>query len=482
MTYVDPDAALAAMTTIWREFGNEVSPPLLAAWRTMCNALNEAGQGSVGWTALAMPTGVGKTQFAALYCALMPNPALTVQNIRTFALHPGVLFVTRLISEANKFVERVNKLAGRKIAAAYYRNSPLALEEAARFPVLAITHAACERHQRSDASNAIGETVWEQLMRWHDGGRGKVIIDETPNFIMPVQINSTWLGDVHALRWFPNADMRLYVEIEALLYSITDPRLAHKSRAIDAAEFELINRINVGKIREHLASLDDYALALNCSKGEDASSRDICERTLSSIEALQRNAWAWLSWRGQTAQINSASLHPSLSNGSGVILDATAPLYLGYDLLSPTAKVVKAPPNVRRYDNVTLHVARGHRAGKGYVTEHAEKLWPQYRAALQAALPNGERVLVCTHKEFREKVDVAPLPRISFAHYGEIDGRNDWANYEAVALLGLPYLDNATPANVAQALLGAQTTEWLQSASARRTSTHCPTSAPMRQI
>lgn len=38
-----------------------------------------------------------------------------------------------------------------------------------------------------------------------------------------------------------------------------------------------------------------------------------------------------------------------------------------------------------------------------------------------------------------------------------------------MALLGLPYLDGATPANIAQALLGAQTTEWLQTPAARHT-------------
>lgn len=69
-------------------------------------------------------------------------------------------------------------------------------------------------------------------------------------------------------------------------------------------------------------------------------------------------------------------------------------------------------------------------------------------------------------------MDTVPLPRITFAHYGEIDGRNDWAAYEAVALLGLPYLDGATPANTAQAILGAQTTEWLQTPAERRTNAH----------
>jgi hypothetical protein len=66
MAHVDPDIAVEEMTALWRELGLEASEPLRRTWESMCLALNEAWQRSVGWTALAMPTGIGKTQFAAL--------------------------------------------------------------------------------------------------------------------------------------------------------------------------------------------------------------------------------------------------------------------------------------------------------------------------------------------------------------------------------------------------------------------------------
>jgi hypothetical protein len=73
----------------------------------------------------------------------------------------------------------------------YHSKSSTTLTEAVQFPVLAITHAGCERHQLSGAMDTNGNTVWEQLITWHHGRRGKIIIDETPNFITPVQIRQS---------------------------------------------------------------------------------------------------------------------------------------------------------------------------------------------------------------------------------------------------------------------------------------------------
>jgi len=470
MAHVDPDIAIAAMTRLWRNFGNEVSSPLVRSWRIMCEALNAAGQPkSVGWTALAMPTGIGKTQFAALYCALIPNPQITLNNLKLGDLHPGVLFVTRFTEEANRFVEQVNQHAGRKVAAAYHSDASTTLADATRFPILAITHRACELYQSEDTIATDEGTIWEHLTGWLQSRRAKIIIDETPNFAACVQLNSNWLAQtLGALKYLTDANRTQYSALESLLASITHPETTNRSRRLRTDEIEDIHEIDTRRMREALSAADNYALAVECGPTK-TSLRAVVQKTLSAIEAIQSNGWAWISYRNKIAQLNSATLHPSLRDGSGIILDATAAVYPGYGLLSPPANVIAAPANVRNYDNVKLYVARGHKAGKGYMADHVEKLWPQYREAIEAALPNAERILVCLHKIAREKVDVTALPRVSLAHYGEIDGRNDWDTHEAVALLGLPYLDGATPANIAQALLGAQTTEWLQTPATRHT-------------
>jgi hypothetical protein len=469
MAHVDPDIAVKAMSELWCKFGNEVSSPLLSTWKRMCLAFNEAGQRSVGWTVLAMPTGIGKTQFAALYCALMHNPALSAYNFSTIALHPGVLFVTAFVAEAIKFADCVNALAGSNIAAAYYKGSPTKLIDAAHFPVLAITHSACERHQAYGTRGTNENIVWEQLITWQQGYRAKIILDERPNFVTPVKIKTKELTQtLGALRWLRGANTSLYAGIEQLLATITDPSSGNRNRRITCSEFACIQSVDTDLILEHLNSVDDDALTVDRST-DNTSLRKTCEKTIEALEQLQANGWGWVSFKRRTAQLNSAILHPSLHNGSGVVLDATAGLNAGYGLLRPAAKVVAASPNTRRYDNVTLHLAWGHNAGKEYLVERADRLWSEYRSAIESVLPADDQVLVCCPKEFEYKVsnDLANSSRMTFAHWGDIDGRNDWDKHEAVALIGLFYLPSAVHINVAQALLGPQTDHWLQDSDAR---------------
>ncbi|MCC8980922.1 hypothetical protein [Bradyrhizobium acaciae] len=474
MTHVDADIAVKEMTTLWRSFGLEVSSPLQDTWRRMCMALNEAGNSSVGWTTLAMPTGIGKTQFTALYCALLEAPSLSLDNIRSNNLHPGVLFVTRLVSEAKTFTDHVNKLAGRTIAAAYYGGSDTKLSDAANFPVLSITHAACERHQSCGKNDSIGGNTWEQLTTWQLGSRGKLIIDETPNFISSTRIDTKELAQtIGALAWLRGANRELYANMKRLLVASTDTTVGSRNRRITDAEFEHIHSIDTALILDHLKSIDDDAITLGPNTGR-TSLRKTCTDTIEAISGMQRNGWGWISHNGLTAQIHSAALHPSLLTGSGLILDATAGLYPGYGLLSPPAKIIPAAENTRRYDNVTLHLAWGQVGGKDNLVRAADYLWPEYRAAIQSILPVSSRILVCCHEEFEQKVcnDPSNPARMTFAHYGNIDGRNDWNDYEAVALVGLFYLPVAAHINTAQALLGPQTNDWLQDSQFRAVGTN----------
>jgi hypothetical protein len=476
MAHVDPDIAVRAMTALWRSFGNEISGPLVGTWRSMCDALNLAAHtecSSSGWTALAMPTGIGKTQFAALYCALMPNPALDSYNYRTVALHPGVLFVTRFTAEADKFVEAVNQHAGCNIAAAYHQKSSTKLAHAANFPVLAITHVTCEHRQAHARIDTCGDNVWEQLIAWRQGQRAKIIIDETPNFVTPVQIETKDLTQtLGALSRLRDANRQLYAPIEQLVDATTDPQLGNRNRRITPCEFDCIRSIDTGLILQHLKSVDNDDIVLSHSS-EKTSLRKTCKDTIEAIANLQRNGWGWVSLKPRTAQLNSATLHPSLQNGSGVILDATAGLYTGYRLLSPPAKIIAPAANVRNYDNVTLHLAWGHNVGKEYLVENADRLWLKQRSAIQSVLSANDRTLVCCHEEFKSKVCDHPAnpERMAFEHWGNIEGRNDWDEYQAVALIGLFYLPAVVHLNAAQALLGPQTDDWLQNQEVRKSGT-----------
>src|SRR5262249_3305659 len=155
-----------------------------------------------------------------------------------------------------------------------------------------------------------GEAVWDRLTSWQHVRRAKIIIDETPNFVTEIQINSNLLSQtLGALRWLRDANKQLYTGMKTLLCTITDASIGHRNRLLSDAELECIHSIDTELIRKHLSCVEDYALTLDCGSTKP-SLRTVCRNTLSRLKALQSNGWGWVSFRGQTAQINSATLHP----------------------------------------------------------------------------------------------------------------------------------------------------------------------------
>ena len=135
-----------------------------------------------------------------------------------------------------------------------------------------------------------------------------------------------------------------------------------------------------------------------------------------------------------------------------VIFDATAAIDPSYSLAGPRISVARPKKSPRRYDNVRLHVSRGHRVGKTHLSAEASKEWPKLKSALsQSSLGSG--VLTCCHKAVRGVVESDPISGTSFAvaNWGALDGKNDWRDYSSIVLFGLPYLDDIVPTN---ALLG----------------------------
>src|SRR5690349_19941180 len=107
---VEPSVYVAAMRRHWTTtLGNVCSPSLEDVWRQMAHTFNRqiATFGTPEgdrWKVLQPETGTGKSQGLAVYCSLLPASD-----------HPGVLIVTRLISQADEIAALVNRLAGAEI-------------------------------------------------------------------------------------------------------------------------------------------------------------------------------------------------------------------------------------------------------------------------------------------------------------------------------------------------------------------------------
>ena len=84
--------------------------------------------------------------------------------------------------------------------------------------------------------------------------------------------------------------------------------------------------------------------------------------------------------------------------------------------------------------------------------------------ALEAQLGSDRSVFVCVHKDYEHAAErfKHPFKRVGFGHWGAVDGRNDWKDYDTAVLFGLPYRDLIWPTNVFFALQGVQDDVWLK--------------------
>ena len=82
-----------------------------------------------------------------------------------------------------------------------------------------------------------------------------------------------------------------------------------------------------------------------------------------------------------------------------------------------------------------------------------------------SALPPDRSVFFCVHKAVEHELPEAgelPFAKAAKAHWGAVDGSNEYADCDVAVIFGLPFRDRATfPTNVFFALKGVQGDEWL---------------------
>jgi hypothetical protein len=174
--------------------------------------------------------------------------------------------------------------------------------------------------------------------------------------------------------------------------------------------------------------------------------------------------WAYYSQKGTEHSINSSSLLIPLNVPGPVVLDATARTNFTWDLFRPSAEIVSTPSGVRDYSNVRLHVARASGLGKGSMIENAKTRVPRLLEALEREVGGESSVFMCMHKDTKHVAltYAQPFARFDVGHWGAIDGRNDWSDYDTTVILGLPYRTRVWSTNLFFALRGYEDDYWFQ--------------------
>lgn len=176
--------------------------------------------------------------------------------------------------------------------------------------------------------------------------------------------------------------------------------------------------------------------------------------------------WSYFAKAGDHVTFNSARFMVPREDIPGpVVLDATASQDFVYELLGKQAVIVPAARGARSYANVTLHVARTSAGlGKGKMGEHAKDRFPRILDAVSAKLssdPASRSVLFVCHKQVEHIAQTYETPfKLAVGHWGALDGRNDWQDFDTCVIAGLSFRDTIHANNLVFALTGLPDQDW----------------------
>lgn len=469
---VPPQAFAARMEQHWiNNLELTSSPALRQQWfvtaATFRQAITDTAENhETPWRILQPPTGSGKTQGAIVYAAMQAELNSTSQLIPV-----GILIVTRLIDQANEIAAQINNHAGRDVAVAHHSAKPATAEELHQSDVLVITHQAYVNASESLSNHQT--TRWKLLTQWRGGQRLLTIIDEAlANVVEHYQITAADLAKVIG---YTSPDIRLSYPkqvaaleaLHALLMSCAETTASGSPQATlvwDHTTSPPPECVDLSLLREAMRKLPYDRIVLG--EERDADRVKIAKRVDEALQEAQAitERWAYYAQQGKEHSINSSEfLIPPCVPGP-VVLDATANSNFLWDLLEGRACIIPTPPNVRDYSNVTLHVARASGLGKHSMIKRAQTRVPGVLSALEREIGPGRSVLMITHKatEHIPATFEHNFAHLHVAHWGAIDGRNDWSDCDTAVIVGLPYRDYIWATNLFCAFQGPQDDTWMQ--------------------
>jgi len=378
---------------------------------------------------LPAPTGAGKSVSSQLYLSKLPSLGFS-----------GLLVVGKITS-AIEATKQINKMAGKVIAACTYfpdKKHPEVSEHCFvknlnKFSIIVITHSMFIT--RSSTLHDI-----DNFSLFNGKQRSCVIIDEKIDFERTVSFTNE---ELNAAKGYVKG-IKCWDTIEEILniFSAYKP----KSKADTALQ-------------------NDLAPFIRCVMDEIRSGKGIIGTTFDRKDPAgelkrRRNIINLLDKMTyvlggsniitQQGKLVTYSRNQDLTNqfGSAVILDATAnvtPIYLAHALNRNDIKNFALPDGIRDYSNAVLNVCKDKNRGQSkhkIVGSHKnnasrDKTVEDYLQELYALVADGSKLLAVTYiaivEVFRARCkDV----NITFIHWGEHDGRNDFSSYSKAVAIG----------------------------------------------
>ena len=206
------------------------------------------------------------------------------------------------------------------------------------------------------------------------------------------------------------------------------------------------------------------------SEGSEAQHKarsEMIDTNLKSVQAIC-SRWAWYARSGRFEHPQRLRLVlPDPFPLNVVCLDATARQEVLWELLGrENVERPKLPEGVRSYEKVTLNVARAGSVSKTTMIDKGKARLARLIEHLNKRFDgqSDRKVFLVTHKAIEHHADdhVLSFGKLSVAHWGSLDGKNEWTDHDVAVLFGLSYRQRIWANNLYQAIKGRQGTEWLQ--------------------
>jgi hypothetical protein len=192
------------------------------------------------------------------------------------------------------------------------------------------------------------------------------------------------------------------------------------------------------------------------------------DELIRDADAVWRNPWLWQAKDLGKITLRTAKLLVPDDVKGAVVLDAAAGENAFYEVFSKANRIPPIP-GTRRYDNVTLHASMDQLTGMTTMREKATESSARLITEIET-WAKGHSVLVVTHKEREGTLNRAARRltpekgfKVTVAHWGAINGLNEWREYDTIVLFGLPHRPPQWPVSIFMACQGVQTDEWLSS-------------------
>jgi len=420
---------------VWEKGGNTTSNELINLWEKIFASFNEVWLRNQAKDifdkknlVVPAPTGSGKTLCMRFYAAALADKQ-----------DKGMVIITKLKSEAEEAARQINKWSEsqNRVASAYYSNSEFTHNEKAlqKCPILIITHENFIRNHHPDSPN---HATYKQLMKYQDGIRTCVVVDESIELIKHIGINQELIDNTSIDIQVPYTDKsKDGFEDEYRLLSFLSRN--YKQLFFDELPKGNITHINnarktlITKLEQEL-NLPEQEIVelLKLEKTSELIGKH--NSTIGNISYLLDDG-LYLYRSGKKIEYRTSTLE--IPSQSMVVLDATANVNKAYNYYKDTEVVTL--PKFKNYENVTirLHSTKSG-LGKSSLAGQATSEDKSNFQAINIFFMNKDSSAVFTFKDLKEDI-LKELPELELDHFGNLTGINTYKNKRHIIIYGMHY-------------------------------------------